>query len=167
MRPERLGNGRRADPVTRMRLSRFIAPHGARRLNLDVEFERGHRVIGFRVVVLPGRKAMMRPCTNLSRTPFSLDPGRVGERVRQTCDLVERRSYVKLVVTALAAPARIAVVRRNSQKGRNYKLDIGMPAATPSTIRSTDEIGRRARTIASYTADSVRRRTATRTTAMR
>ena len=34
----------------------------------------GLRVVGFRVVVLPGREAAMtRLCTNLSRTPFSLD----------------------------------------------------------------------------------------------
>ena len=67
-------DGRRADMSTRIRLSRFLAQHPACRMDLDVEYERGHRVVGFRVVALPGRdKAMTRLCTNLPRTPFSLD----------------------------------------------------------------------------------------------
>src|SRR6266545_3797589 len=48
-------NGRRVDLSTRRRLSRFLTQYPARRLDLDVEFDRGHRVVGFRVVVLPGR----------------------------------------------------------------------------------------------------------------
>jgi hypothetical protein len=49
-----------------------------RRMDLDVEYERGNgkhkRMVGFRVIVLPGNeKAMTRLCTNLPRTPFSLD----------------------------------------------------------------------------------------------
>lgn len=57
-----------------VRLSRFIARNTNRRLDLDVEYARGERVVGFRVVVLPGReKTMTRLCTNLPRTPFSLD----------------------------------------------------------------------------------------------
>ena len=37
-------------------------------------FDVGPRVVSFRVVVLPGREAAMtRLCTNLPRTPFSLD----------------------------------------------------------------------------------------------
>ena len=41
---------------------------------LSVEFHVGPRVVGFRVVVRPGREAAMtRRCTNLPRTPFSLD----------------------------------------------------------------------------------------------
>ena len=35
-----------------MRLSRCLTQYPGRRLDLDVEFERGHRVVGFRVVVL-------------------------------------------------------------------------------------------------------------------
>ena len=59
---------------TRIRLSRFLAQHAGQRLDLDVNFHRGPRVVGFRVVVLPGREATMtRLCTNLPRTPFSLD----------------------------------------------------------------------------------------------
>ena len=67
-------DGRRIDLSTRMRLSRCLTQYPGRRLDLDVEFERGHRIVGFRVVVLPGRdKARTRLCTNLPRTPFSLD----------------------------------------------------------------------------------------------
>ena len=67
-------DGRRLDLSGRMRLARLLARHAERRLDLDVEFERGHRVVGFRVVVLPGReKALTRLCTNLPRPPFSLD----------------------------------------------------------------------------------------------
>lgn len=43
-------------------------------MDLDVEYERGKRMVGFRVLVLPGNeKTMTRLCTNLPRTPFSLD----------------------------------------------------------------------------------------------
>ena len=45
-------------------------------MDLDVEYERdnGKRLVGFRVVVLPGNETTMtRLCTNLPRTPFSLD----------------------------------------------------------------------------------------------
>lgn len=66
--------GQRTAVPTRIRLSRFLAQHAGQRLDLDVEFPRGARVVGFRVVVLPGREtAMTRLCTNLPRTPFSLD----------------------------------------------------------------------------------------------
>jgi IS4 transposase len=55
-------------------LSRVLARHRGRRLDLDVEFARGARVVGVRIVVLPGRgQAMTRLCTNLPRTPFSAD----------------------------------------------------------------------------------------------
>jgi hypothetical protein len=54
-------------------LSRWIAQSRGRRLDLDVEFERDHRIVGLRVV-LPGRDTTMtRLCINLPRTPFSLD----------------------------------------------------------------------------------------------
>jgi hypothetical protein len=67
-------NGRRVTLSTRRRLSRFLPQYPGRRLDLDVEYERDYRVVGFRVVVIPGRdKGMTRLCTNLPRTPFSLD----------------------------------------------------------------------------------------------
>ena len=66
--------GQRRAVRTRIRLSRFLAQHAGQRMDLDVEFHVGPRVVGFRVVVLPGREAAMtRLCTNLPRTPFSLD----------------------------------------------------------------------------------------------
>ena len=66
--------GQRTPVPTRIRLSRFLAQHAGQRLDLDVDFHVGPRVVGFRVVVLPGREAAMtRLCTNLPRTPFSLD----------------------------------------------------------------------------------------------
>lgn len=58
-----------------VKLSRFVAQNLDRRMDLDVEYERdnGKRIVGFRVVVLPGNeKTMTRLCTNLPRTPFSL-----------------------------------------------------------------------------------------------
>jgi hypothetical protein len=66
--------GRRTPVPPRIRLTRFIARHAGQRLDLDVDFHVGARVVGFRVVVLPGREAAMtRLCTNLPRTPFSPD----------------------------------------------------------------------------------------------
>jgi hypothetical protein len=66
--------GRRTAVPTHSRLSRFLAQHAGQRVDLDVEFRVGSRVVGFRVVGLPGREtAMTRLCTNLPRTPFSLD----------------------------------------------------------------------------------------------
>jgi len=59
-----------------VRLSRFITQHLDRRMDLDVEYERdkSKRMVVFRVIVLPGKeKTMTRLCTNLPRTPFSLD----------------------------------------------------------------------------------------------
>jgi hypothetical protein len=51
-----------------------LAQHPGHPLDLDVEFARGARRIGFRVVVLPGRdRTTTRLCTNLPRTPFSAD----------------------------------------------------------------------------------------------
>lgn len=67
-------DGRRAEGGPRLRLSRFIAQHRGCRMDLDVEYVRRRRVVGFRVVVIPGRdQAMVRLCTNLPRTPFSVD----------------------------------------------------------------------------------------------
>lgn len=71
-------DGQRVPLPRPVRLSCFIAQHNNRRIDLDVEYERGsgkcRRVVGFRIVVLPGKeKTMTRLCTNLPRTPFSLD----------------------------------------------------------------------------------------------
>ena len=66
--------GQRTPLPTPLRLSRFLAQHTGQRLDLDVDFRVGPRVVGFRVVVVPGREAAMtRLCTNLPRTPFSVD----------------------------------------------------------------------------------------------
>ena len=66
--------GRRSPMSTPRRLSRFLAQHAGQRLDLDVDFHAGPRVVGFRVVVVRGREAAMtRRCTHLPRTPFSLD----------------------------------------------------------------------------------------------
>lgn len=92
-------DGRRTDLSTRRRLSRCLTQYPGRRLDLDVEFERGHRVVGFRVVVLPGRdKAMTRLCTNLPRTPFSLDLVARLYRFRWQIELCfkEWKSYANL-----------------------------------------------------------------------
>lgn len=44
-------DSRRAAVSKRMRLARFLAQHAGCEMDLDVEFERGRRVIGFRVAV--------------------------------------------------------------------------------------------------------------------
>lgn len=82
-------------------LSRFIAQNVNRRMDLDVEYERdkGKRRVGFRVIVLPGKeKAMTRLCTNLPRTPFSLDLVARLYRFRWQIELVfkEWKSYANL-----------------------------------------------------------------------
>lgn len=82
-------------------LSRFIAQNLNRRMDLDVEYERdkGKRRVGFRVIVLPGKeKAMTRLCTNLPRTPFSLDLVARLYRFRWQIELVfkEWKSYANL-----------------------------------------------------------------------
>jgi hypothetical protein len=66
--------GQRIPLPRRIRLSRFVVQHAGQRMDLEVAFHVGPRIVGFRVVVLPGREAAMtRLCTNLPRTPFSLD----------------------------------------------------------------------------------------------
>jgi len=82
-------------------LSRFIAQNANRRMDLDVEYERdkGKRMVGFRVIVLPGKeKAMTRLCTNLPRTPFSLNLVAQLYRFRWQIELVfkEWKSYANL-----------------------------------------------------------------------
>ncbi len=91
--------GERTAVPTRIRLSRFLARHAGHRLDLDVEFERGPRLVGFRVVVLPGREAAMtRLSTNLPRTPFSLDLVARLYRFRWQIELCfkEWKSYANL-----------------------------------------------------------------------
>ena len=92
-------DGDRAAVPTRVRLSRFLAQYAGRRVDLDVEYERGPRVIGFRVVVIPGRDtAMTRLCTNLPRTPFSVDVVARLYRFRWQIELCfkEWKSYANL-----------------------------------------------------------------------
>ena len=92
-------DGDRITGHRRVRLSRFLAQHAGRRVDLDVEYERGPRVIGFRVVVIPGRDtAMTRLCTNLPRTPFSADVVARLYRFRWQIELCfkEWKSYANL-----------------------------------------------------------------------
>lgn len=65
-------DGHRTRVPKAMRLSRMLARHVGRVVDLDVAFTRGNRLVEFRVVALPGREpSMTRLCTNLPRTPFS------------------------------------------------------------------------------------------------
>lgn len=92
-------DGKRVPTPKLIRLSRFVAQNANRRMDLDVEYERGKRVVGFRVVVLPGReKTMTRLCTNLPRTPFSLDLVSRLYRFRWQVELLfkEWKSYANL-----------------------------------------------------------------------
>jgi hypothetical protein len=84
-------------------LSRFIHRNANRHLDLDVEYERGRRllgyIVGFRVIVLPGReKTMTRLCTNLPRTPFTLELVARLYRFRWQVELLfkEWKSYANL-----------------------------------------------------------------------
>jgi hypothetical protein len=91
--------GRRV-PVSRgTRLAWMIAQHAGQRLDLDVVFHRGARLVDFRVVVLPGRETTMtRLCTNLPRTPFSVDLVSRLYRFRWQIELLfkEWKSYANL-----------------------------------------------------------------------
>ena len=92
--------GKRSTLRKPVRLSHFIAQHAGRHMDLDVEFERGKGKdrVGFRVIVLPGEKTITRLCTNLPRTPFSLDlVGRLY-RFRWQIELLfkEWKSYANL-----------------------------------------------------------------------
>lgn len=92
-------DGKRVTTPKPVRLSRFIARNKNLRLDMDVEYSRGKRVVGFRVVVLPGReKTMTRLCTNLPRTPFSLDLVSRLYRFRWQVELLfkEWKSYANL-----------------------------------------------------------------------
>ena len=84
-------------------LSHFIAQNLNHRMDLDVEYERGNgkhkRMVGFRVIVLPGtEKTMTRLCTNLPRTPFSLELVARLYRFRWQIELLfkEWKSYANL-----------------------------------------------------------------------
>jgi len=91
--------GRRTTVSTRIRLSRFLAQHAGQRMDLDVQFQCGPRLVNFRVVCLPGREAAMtRLCTNLPRTPFSLDLVARLYRFRWQIELCfkEWKSYANL-----------------------------------------------------------------------
>lgn len=90
-------DGERAALKKAVRLSRFITQNADRRMDLDVEYERTE--YAFRVVVLPGRETTMtRLCTNLPRTPFSLDLVSRLYRFRWQIELVfkEWKSYANL-----------------------------------------------------------------------
>ena len=94
-------DGKRIALLKPVWLSRLIAQNLNRRMDLDVEYERdkGKRMVGFRVVVLPGNeKTMTRLCTNLPRTPFSLDLVSRLYRFRWQIELVfkEWKSYANL-----------------------------------------------------------------------
>lgn len=83
----------------RSRLSRVLTRHAGQRIDLDVEYDRGGRRVGFRVVALPGRdRAMTRLCTNLPRTPFSVDVVARLYRFRWQIELCfkEWKSYANL-----------------------------------------------------------------------
>ena len=94
-------NGKHVELPKPVSLSRFIARNLNRRMDLDVEYERdnGKRMVGFRVIVMPGsEKTMTRLCTNLPRTPFSLDLVARLYRFRWQIELVfkEWKSYAYL-----------------------------------------------------------------------
>jgi Transposase DDE domain len=91
--------GKRTALAKSVRLSRFIAQNPGRTMDLDVEYERGKRVVSIRVVVLPGREnAMTRLATNLPRTPFSLGLVARLYRFRWQVELLfkEWKSYANL-----------------------------------------------------------------------
>jgi hypothetical protein len=91
--------GKRLALRTPIRLSQFIAQHSGRRMDLDVEYQHGKQVHAFRVVVLPGNEpSMTRLCTNLPRTPFSVDLVARLYRFRWQVELLfkEWKSYANL-----------------------------------------------------------------------
>lgn len=82
-----------------VRLARLVTRHRGHCLDLDVEYQRGRRLVGFRVVVVPGyEKTMTRLCTNLPRTPFTLDLVTRLYRFRWQVELLfkEWKSYANL-----------------------------------------------------------------------
>jgi hypothetical protein len=92
-------DGQRVAVLARSRLSRVLARHAGQRVDLDIEYDRRGRRVGFRVVALPGRdRAMTRLCTNLPRTPFSVDVVARLYRFRWQIELCfkEWKSYANL-----------------------------------------------------------------------
>ena len=91
--------GTRLVGLRRVRLSRFLAQHAGQRVDLDIEYARGAQRNAFRLVVIPGRDpAMTRLCTNLPRTPFSVDVVARLYRFRWQIELCfkEWKSYANL-----------------------------------------------------------------------
>lgn len=92
-------DGRRVTVGPRVRVARFLARHAGRRVDLDIEYEQGTRRVGFRLIALPGADpAMTRLCTNLPRTPFSVDVVARLYRFRWQIELCfkEWKSYANL-----------------------------------------------------------------------
>lgn len=93
-------DGKRVPLAEPVRLAPFIAQNAGRLMDLDVEYvRRGQCAAEFRVVVLPGNeKTMTRLCTNLPRTPFSLDLVSRLYRFRWQIELLfkEWKSYANL-----------------------------------------------------------------------
>lgn len=93
-------DGKRVALPKPIRLSQLVAQNAGRRMDLDVEYKRGKdEVVEVRVVVLPGHEpSMTRLCTNLPRTPFSLDLVSRLYRFRWQIELLfkEWKSYANL-----------------------------------------------------------------------
>ena len=90
-----------------IRVSRVLAQHADRHADLDIEYVHGGRVVGFRLVVVPGRdRTMSRPCTNLPRTPFSASVVARLYRFRWPIELCfkEWKSYANLHTFDTANP---------------------------------------------------------------
>jgi hypothetical protein len=82
-----------------MRLVRLRAHHSGCRLDLDAEDARGHRAVGFRLVVVPGcNQAMTRLGANLPCTPFFADLLARLHRLRRQIELCfkEWKAYANL-----------------------------------------------------------------------
>ena len=123
--------GQRTTVRTRIRLSRFLAQHLGQHMDLDVEFHCGPRVVGVRIVVLPRREAAMtRLCTNLPRTPFSLDlVGRLYRfrwQIERCCN--EWKSYANLHQFA-TADAHIAEGLIWASRCAAVRLGVGLRGA--------------------------------------
>ncbi|MBK5299540.1 MAG: transposase [Vicinamibacteria bacterium] len=92
-------DGRRVRVAEDLRLSRLLARSAGHIVDVDVEFARGPRRVGCRVVALPGHEAAMtRLCTNLARTAFSTNVVARLYRFRWQVELCfkEWKSYANL-----------------------------------------------------------------------
>ena len=111
--PQRAESARRG-----LRDDRTGRAPGGQRLGLDVDFHVGPRVVGVRVVVLPGREAAMtRLCTNLPRTPFP--PDLVGRLY--TVPLADRTLFQG--VDVVREPASV----RHRERAHGRRPDLGEP----------------------------------------